>query len=95
LGVPRKDKAANGTMISTRPGRIDRALELKELTEECRLKIAGRILKDSPEHINEIAKNGAGDTGAQFQERCTQIALERYWIDKNADRKRKENSLIA
>ena len=94
IGVPRKDKAVNGTKISTRPGRIDRALELKELTEKCRVKIAGRILKDYPEHIAEIAKNGAGDTGAQFQERCTQIALEKYWIQKNADREREKNSLM-
>jgi hypothetical protein len=95
LGIPRKDRDSNGTMISTRPGRIDRALELKELNEECRVKIAVRILKDYPEYISEVVKMGDGDTGAQFQERCTQIALERYWIKKNADREREKNSLTA
>lgn len=90
LGVPRKDKDMNGTLISTRPGRIDRALELKKLTEECRVKIARRILKDYPKYINEVVEKGDGDTGAQFQERCTQIALEKYWINENSRKKEKK-----
>jgi len=83
LGKPRTDRDQNGTNISTRPGRIDRAFELKKLDKDCRTKIAKRILADCPEFIEEIVENGDGDTGAQFQERCTQIALKNFWDNKN------------
>lgn len=79
LGKPRTDKDVNGTHISTRPGRIDRALELRILDEDCRKKIACRILSDCTEFIDQAVKDGEGDTGAQFQERCAQIALKCFW----------------
>jgi len=69
----------NGTNISSRPGRIDVSLELKELDEACRRKIGKRILEDCEYLIESTVKDGEGDTGAQFQERCTQIALREYW----------------
>lgn len=62
--------------ISSRPGRIDRVLELGTPDEVGRRKIAGRILKDWPEIVETVVQDGAGDTGAQFQERCTRLALE-------------------
>lgn len=65
--------------MSTRPGRLDRVIELKELEEGCRYRIAERILRDSPQAIKEAVLAGFGDTGAQFQERCSQIALRDYW----------------
>ena len=80
LGIPRENQ--NGTMISTRPGRIDRAIELKELDEDCRKKIAKRILCDFPDKTSVMVKKGEGDTGAQFQERCMQLALKLYWENK-------------
>ena len=79
LGKPRSDRAMNGTHISTRPGRLDRVLEFKILDEMCRRKIADRILEDCKELIETTIKEGEGDTGAQFQERCSQIALKNYW----------------
>lgn len=82
LGRPRTDKHINGTCISTRPGRIDRVLELPLLDEKCRIKIAERILCDFPKFIDKVVKDGDGDTGAQFQERCSQIALREYWENK-------------
>ena len=82
IGVPRTDKHINGTFISTRPGRIDRAIELGTLDKECRTKIATKILDHFPEFIEKIVADGDGDTGAQFQERCTQIALKKYWKNK-------------
>ena len=82
IGVPRTDKHINGTFISTRPGRIDRAIELCILDEECRRKIAVKILDCFPEFVEKIVADGEGDTGAQFQERCTQIALKKYWESK-------------
>lgn len=69
--------------ISSRPGRIDKVLELRELDQDCRVKMAKRILCDYPEEIDGIVLRGNGDTGAQFQERCAQIALRRFWEDKN------------
>jgi SpoVK/Ycf46/Vps4 family AAA+-type ATPase len=72
LGFPK-----NG--MSTRPGRLDRAIELKELDESSRRKIAERILSEYPQEINGAIVAGDGDTGAQFQERCAQIALKCYW----------------
>lgn len=78
LGTP-TEKDMN---ISTRPGRIDRVLKLDVLDVTCRKILADRILKDCQEYIEKIVKDGEGDTGAQFQERCTQIALKEYWKDK-------------
>jgi len=79
LGKPRTDKHVNGTCISTRPGRIDRTLELKTLDDKCRKKIAERILSGCQELIEKTVADGEGDTGAQFQERCSQIALKNFW----------------
>lgn len=79
IGVPRTDGHQKGTMISTRPGRIDRALELTTLDESCRFKLARRILADCPDNIAILVKQGEGDTGAQFQERCSQISLRHHW----------------
>jgi hypothetical protein len=83
LGKPRTDVDANGTNISTRPGRIDRAFELKKLDKDCRIKIAKRILSDCPEFIDKAVENGSGDSAAQFTERLTQIALRHFWENKD------------
>lgn len=77
LGAPRS--GANGTMISTRPGRVDRALELTTMDEACRTALAGRILADCPKHIAPLVAQGDSDTAAQFQERCAQVALAHHW----------------
>jgi len=70
------------TGISTRPGRIDRVFEMTNPDEKGRRKIASRILKDYPQLIEQIVADGNNDTGAQFQERCRNIALEKYWENK-------------
>ena len=81
LGIPQ-----NGER-STRPGRIDRVIELKVLDEECRFKLANRILCDYIEVIDSVVEEGEGDTGAQFQDRCAQIALKEYWrIEKGGQK---------
>lgn len=67
--------------ISSRPGRIDRTIELKEMDSECRRKVACRILKGYDSYIDNIVDEGEGDTGAQFNERCVQLALHLSWID--------------
>ncbi len=79
LGIP---DATSG--MSSRPGRLDRLLELTSLDEDGRLKIAQRILSDCRALIPAIVAAGIGDTGAQFQERCTQTALRDFWDKKGA-----------
>lgn len=66
----------------TRPGRIDRILELKPLDKECRTNVARRILSDCPHLIDNVVEEGDGDTGAQFQDRCSKIALREFWDSK-------------
>ena len=67
-----------------RPGRIDRIIKLDILDETCRTKIAERILSNCSNQIQSAVDAGVGETGAQFQERCVQIALSDYW-DKIKD----------
>lgn len=66
---------------ASRPGRIDRMIEFKELEEVGRRKIAARILGNGD--LSRVVIEGAGETGAQFQERCARIALNKYWEKKN------------
>ncbi len=74
LGVPGPDG-----LQSTRPGRVDRALELKTLDQDCRRKVALRILADCLHEVEAVVRDGDGDSGAQFQERCTRVALAWRW----------------
>lgn len=69
----------NSQGMSTRPGRIDRTIQLSYMDELCRRSIAKRILEDYPEEIEIIIKEGEGDTGAQFQDRCAKKALKLFW----------------
>ena len=72
LGIP-------SSQISSRPGRLDRVLELSGPNEAGRRQLCQRILHEWPETWEETVLRGAGETGAQFQERCTQLALDKYW----------------
>lgn len=65
--------------IASRPGRIDRVIELFPMAEKERWKIAKRILSDCPEYIDDIVKIGNKETGAQFVDRCAKVALKEYW----------------
>ena len=73
LGIP------NSAGQSSRPGRIDRTLYLGSLSKPARWQIAARILPDSPEIHAGLVEESDGDTAAQFQERCSRIALEMLW----------------
>ena len=76
IGIPN----SNGT--SSRPGRIDKALYLGVMGEPQRLQLATHILSDFPELIADTVKAGEGETAAQFQARCADLALARFWKDK-------------
>jgi len=66
----------------TRPGRVDRIVGLGDLDEEGRWKLVRRILPEFEDHWVDLVRDGEGDTGAQYQERCSQKALELYWQDQ-------------
>lgn len=89
LGQPRKLPNGAQEFISTRPGRIDKAVELTCMTPEDKKRMARRILGEYPdEHaamldfIDDCPE--LRETPAQFQERCSQIALARFWRDSQA-----------
>jgi SpoVK/Ycf46/Vps4 family AAA+-type ATPase len=75
---------------STRPGRLDFEIVFDELDEKCRYEIAMRILDDYPTWIPEVVKAGNGDTGAQFTNRCCELATELYWKNFEKDQRLKE-----
>lgn len=74
LGLPQ----AGST--SSRPGRIDRAVELPALDTVGRTKLAKRILGGCHESwVDYLVEIGENDTGAQFEDRCASAALNLYW----------------
>ena len=77
--IGRIEKDRKGEEISSRPGRIDRVISMGSPDDKCRRKIALRILADWPGIAEKTVKDGKGDSGAQFQERCSKIALELFW----------------
>lgn len=76
------DDDCNDGSLSTRPGRIDTVLELNPPDVNGRIKIAKRILVDYPEYVDDVVIAGSNDSGAQFQERCTRLALKLFWSKK-------------
>lgn len=82
-------------MISTRPGRVDKVIELTYLDTEGKRQMASRILAEYPDELEQmnahILKHPEWqETPAQFQERCAQVALRRYWEDKEAEKRAAE-----
>jgi hypothetical protein len=82
IGKPKVSENGSEEFVSTRPGRIDRAIELTYMNKDSKIKMAEKILSDFPEKITEVKQHIEKDeqeTPAQFQEYCAQIALEEYW----------------
>lgn len=76
LGIPQ------GGSVSSRPGRIDRAIEMSTLDRRGRLKLATRIMASCHESwIPYLVAKGENDTGAQFEDRCATVALSLFWAD--------------
>ncbi|MBY0521955.1 MAG: AAA family ATPase [Gemmataceae bacterium] len=95
LGQPRR--LPDGTMefISTRPGRIDKAIELTYMEVEDKKRMAQRILGTYPaehEAMLEFVERypDLQETPAQFQERCGQIALACFWKEKEEVKRLRE-----
>lgn len=73
---------ANGDK-TTRPGRVDRIIELGPMSEECRRRHAIRILDHlDPPDIALIVTEGEGMVAAQFNDLCVRRALKDYWNRK-------------
>jgi hypothetical protein len=89
LGQPRKLPDGTVEFISTRPGRIDKAVELTYMEPADKKLMARRILGDYAEEYQGMLEfidryPDLEETPAQFQERCGQIALARFWKDQQA-----------
>lgn len=88
-----------GSSLSSRPGRIDMVVETGPLSHGCRRKIASRILPEGYD-IDAVVLAGCGEVGAQFQERCSKLALDEYWKNISSPSKKplpavKERSLAS
>lgn len=64
---------------SSRPGRIDRVVQLGFMEKPERTALATHILSDFPEEVTAAIEAGEGMTPAQFQDYCAQIALKKFW----------------
>jgi hypothetical protein len=89
LGQPRQLPDGSVEFISTRPGRIDKAVELTYMEPGDKKRMAERILGDYPEAYREMLEfverfPELQETPAQFQERCAQVALACFWKEREA-----------
>jgi SpoVK/Ycf46/Vps4 family AAA+-type ATPase len=89
LGQPRVLPDGTVDFISTRPGRIDKAIELTYMENADKRRMARRILGEYEEEYRAALDfierfPDLPETPAQFQERCAQLALARFWEDQQA-----------
>lgn len=88
LGLPRKNPDGTVEFISTRPGRIDKAVELGYMTVQDKIRMVRRIFFDNPAGRQKMRKivydnPHLEETPAQFQEKCAQVALEMLWQESD------------
>lgn len=88
LGQPRTLPDGTLEFISSRPGRVDKAIELTYMESEDKIIMAERILGEYPEGLeimHEFLQKypDLSETPAQFQERCSQLALAYFWEEQN------------
>lgn len=82
LGIPEFIDIEKHNFISSRPGRIESVIELGYINNENKMKMAHKILFEFPDKLEEVMQyilKEIQETPAQFQEYCSQIALEEYW----------------
>lgn len=90
LGQPRRTEDGTVEFISTRPGRIDKAIELGYMADADKLKLARRVFFDNEAGYRQICRlverePNRKETPAQFQERCAQFALDLLWQSEHPD----------
>lgn len=83
LGQPVQNDDGTSTFISSRPGRIDKAIELTYLEQGVKEKMARHILRRFPnlieDYVAELRAHPIRETPAQFQDRCGQYGLRKHW----------------
>jgi hypothetical protein len=84
LGQPRKLPDGSTEFISTRPGRVDKAVELTYMEAADKRRMAEKILGGYESEYLEVLAfidkfPDLPETPAQFQERCAQVALKCFW----------------
>lgn len=89
LGLPRRLPDGTTEFISTRPGRIDKAVELTYMEAADKKRMARKILgayeKEYLEMLDFVDRfPDLPETPAQFQERCAQVALKCFWRESGA-----------
>lgn len=89
LGQPRKLPDGSTEFISTRPGRVDKAVELTYMEAADKKVMAKRILGEYPDEYLKMLEfidrfPDLPETPAQFQERCGQIALRCFWSETHS-----------
>lgn len=89
LGQPVKHEDGKVDFVSSRPGRIDRAIELTCMRPQDKLIMAERILGEYEVAYKEmliqleLEGDNKQETPAQFQDRCAQIAIKCFWVERN------------
>lgn len=82
IGLPRILENGRKEFISSRPGRIDKAIELTYMTKTNKIELAKKIVGEFEEVMFEVLAHidmGHQETPAQFQEFCSQLALKAHW----------------
>jgi hypothetical protein len=85
IGKPQTNDDGSKDFISSRPGRIDRAIELTNITKENKLLMATKFFAEYPQSLSKIQAHihlNKEETPAQFQELCSQLAIEAFWKAK-------------
>jgi hypothetical protein len=87
LGQPRRLPDGSTEFISTRPGRIDKAVELGFMDPADKKTMARRILGGYERECLDMCGfvdrfPDLQETPAQFQERCAQVALRCFWAEQ-------------
>lgn len=84
IGQP-VEKDGKKMFVSSRPGRIDKAIELSYMLKENKIQMANKIVGEFKDKLNEVLEyidEEHEETPAQFQEYCAQIAIQEYWKEK-------------
>lgn len=88
IGEPQKLEDGTEVFISSRPGRIDKAIELTYMEKENKRSMARKILSEFPTYLNDVLEyieKDIKETPAQFQEYCAQIAIQEYWKQRESE----------
>lgn len=62
-----------------RPGRIDDVICIQPLNTEEKLAMATVMLDQRSDLIDEVMRQGQDDTTAEFENRCSKLALDSFW----------------